>query len=588
MLNSPASRFLSEGVAQLEAGRARDACSLFARARQADPRMPEAAFCHATALIACEDYPAAEAGLRDAVKLRPTYAEAWERLSLLLQKQGRFKDALACHDVLARLQPKAPKTWVSYGRCLFELDRLDAALRCHERALALDPSCADAHLGRATSLHKLERMTEAVEAYQRYLAHNKGNAKAWSQCLMAMNHLPSFGPEKLWQAHHAFGKSFEVSTPRRFERDKNPDRRLRVGFLSPDLKAHSVAYFFEPLLRHLDKQAFEVFLYHDGDELDSVSRRLEAEAFLWRNVSRIGSEQLEAILLGDTLDILVDLAGHAGANRLPLFARRLAPVQLSYLGYPNTTGLAEMDYRFVDVITDPDENDQRYHSERLVRFSPCAWTYEPLLEAPEPLSGKTHGEGGTVYGSFNYLGKVTDEVLGLWKAILDRDPASRLLLKSPDLSSPDIRQSVLRRLQTCGLGPERVELLDRTASRQSHLSQYNRVDVALDPFPYNGTTTTCEALYMGVPVVTLGGDRHAARVGKSLLTAIGHPDWVARNRDEYLDLALRLAAQSRVASASDRLLLRKRVQESQLMNAPAQSALFGQALRSCWQGFCSG
>jgi len=336
------------------------------------------------------------------------------------------------------------------------------------------------------------------------------------------------------------------------------------------------------LLRHLDTARFEIVLYHNHPSVDTTSERLRRHAVLWRNFVGQTDEPVETTIRADAPDVIFDLTGHTGHSRVLLFARRLAPVQISYLGYPNTTGLDTMDYRFTDEFADPVGDAEPFNTEQLVRFSRVAWSYEPdsgtPAVSPLPVDGAQH----IVLGCFNNISKLNTPTLRLWAQILDALPGARLALKSFGLSS-----AFIENLRAAGLDPQRVDLLPATAGVIEHLQCYSRVDVALDPYPYNGTTTTCEALWMGVPVVTLAGGRHAARVGVSLLNAVGHPELIAHDPAEYVTIAKNLAAD--VSRLRDlRTKLRAEMAASPLMDHVGQAARFGAAISTCWRHFCEG
>jgi predicted O-linked N-acetylglucosamine transferase (SPINDLY family) len=281
---------------------------------------------------------------------------------------------------------------------------------------------------------------------------------------------------------------------------------------------------------------------------------------------------------------LIDLAGHSSLNRLPIFAKRLAPVQITYLGYPNTTGLPAIGHRLVDETTDPPGEADALAIEQLVRFSPCAWTWEAPADAPMPAM--TDPSAPLTFGSFNNFLKTTDEVLSTWAEILARVPGSRLLLKSPYFEDSEVHSSAMERLVAAGISSDRVELLGFVASPAAHLELYSRLDVALDPFPYNGTTTTCEALWMGVPVVNLVGDRHASRVGLSLLSATGHADWAVETREDYISKAVELASE-RPLREKLRNTLRIDMEKSPLGDHVGQAARFEAAIRGAWREWCA-
>jgi protein O-GlcNAc transferase len=402
---------------------------------------------------------------------------------------------------------------------------------------------------------------------------------------MALNYLDGIGRGEMYAEHAAFGAAVGRGAPRSFANAPDPGRRIRVAFLSPDLRMHSVAYFLEPLLAHLDRAQFEVHLYHDHFVEDAVSARLRSHADAWRNFVGLSDAAVEAAIREDKPDLLVDLAGHTGLNRLPLFAQRLAPVQVSYLGYPNTTGMDSMDFRLVDAITDPYGDAEPLYAEKLIRFAPTAWSYLPPEESPLPALPPSLAGGPVIFGSFNNFAKVTDAALFAWSKLLTAVRGSRLRIKNAGLEDPAVNGLVRERLVRADLDPGRVELVGRDPAIACHLAQYHGIDVALDTSPYNGTTTTCEALWMGVPVVTLAGDRHASRVGASLLTAVGRPEWIARNWDDYVAIAAALAgnqAQRRTIG----LTLRDAVASSALLDHTGQAQRFGHALRECWAAWC--
>ncbi|HEY1763987.1 MAG TPA: tetratricopeptide repeat protein [Opitutaceae bacterium] len=571
------------GLLAHQQGRVADAVDLLARALKIDPRSEACEVRLGNALIAQGRPAKAEERFRAVLGRQPGQAEGWEGLALCLKLQDRLIDAIACHRKVVALRPSDAIGWCNFGLTFSSLGRIAEGLACFERAIGVDAECVAARFGRAQGLFRGFRIQEAIAEYDRVLARCPGHLEALSYRLVALHYVDGISREQLLEEHVAYGRTLPAAQPE-VGRDFDPGRKLRVAFLSPDFRSHSCAFFIEPLLRHLDRSQFEIILYHDHFRTDAVSARLREQASIWRNFVGVSPAEVERTIRSDAPDILVDLAGHfCMTNRLPLFARRLAPVQLSYLGYPDTTGVSAMDYRFTDGFADPQGEADRFATERLVRFAPTAWAYQPPVDAPD-IDASTRTAPVT-FGSFNDPGKLSDSVLRNWSRILQAVAGSRLLLKGAGIENPGTKGYLLDRIRAAGIDPSRVELLERTPSVREHLALYNRIDIALDTFPYHGTTTTCEALWMGVPVVSLRGDRHVSRVGVSLLAAVGHSEWVAEDPEAYVRIATGLVS-DRAALGALRSSLRSDVGRSPLLDHRAQAELFGQALRSCWAAAC--
>ncbi len=607
------------GTAALQQGRFAEAAEWLRSARRQDPRNAACALRLGLALISLERWSEAEKELRAAVTLDGKNPEAWLYLGFAQWRLGRLDDAVAsfreairlrpdyaeAHDRLGgvlvhtlghaaaephfrqavTIQPGFANAWCNLGICLFYRGEISEAARCYRRALEIDPRAEKAHTGLGLALERCYDLRGALNAYGAALAINPANHEARSARLMVLQYSPQ-DRAGLAAEHRAYGLAVEPAAfpERSFPNAADPDRPLRVGFLSPDLHRHSVAYFLEPILAHLDRGQFEVVLYHDSAKTDAMSARLREVCSVWRPVAGRPDQAVEALIRSDQLDVLIDLAGHTGFNRLPLFARRLAPVQATYLGYPDTTGLRSMDYRLVDLVTDPVGEADPFCTERLFRFAPTAWTYAPPSGAAQP-ERRPPGPEGVVFGCFNNICKINDDVLVAWGRLLAAVPDARLVLKGAGLTVPAIVAPLRCRLAAVGLDPERVILWDRLANLEEHFAAYGQMDIALDTFPYHGTTTTCEALWMGVPVVTIRGDRHASRVGASLLSAVGHPEWIGADADDYIRIASGLAADvERVRRG--RADLRAAMSRSALLDHAGQAARFGAALRAMWRAWC--
>ncbi|HTW95710.1 MAG TPA: hypothetical protein VMD30_12985, partial [Tepidisphaeraceae bacterium] len=366
------------------------------------------------------------------------------------------------------------------------------------------------------------------------------------------------------EEHRRWGERFAAplarTTPHR--NDRAPDRLLRIGYVSPDFRQHSVSAFMVPLLECHDRRRFHVTCYAASARFDDVTRRLQSMAGQWVNLFGQGDREAAERIEADGIDILVDLAGHTANHRLLVFARKPAPVQVSYLGYPDTTGMEAMDWKMTDGKADP-AGAEAYYVEKLFRLPRTAWCFHPLAGSP-PIELERGGRG-IVFGSFNAMSKLNSQVLGAWAKILRGTPGSRLIIKNRATGAVSVRDELLGKFAGFGVGSDRVEILAPTGSPEEHMRSYRQVDIALDTYPYHGTTTTCEALWMGVPVITRAGLRHVGRVGLSLLESIDLEELVATDEGSYVRLAVELAG-DKCHLMELRSTLRERMKESPLMD----------------------
>ncbi len=521
---------------------------------------------------------------RRATALQPGLAVAHDQLGALIADSQGFARAIPCFQKAISLDPGLATAWCNLGLAQIQTGDAGAGTESLDRALSIHPGLAPALLGKGLACQRSHRIAEAIQFYDQTLAVDPRNREALSARLFCLNYLDEIDAGRLFAEHQAFGRLWETATPPvpRVSAGRATPTALRVAFLSPDLRAHSVAYFLEPLLRHLDPSQFEVVLYHDHATTDAVSTRLRQRARLWRNFASQPHAWVADKIREDRPDILIDLAGHTGFNRLPLFAQRLAPVQASYLGYPNTTGLTSMDFRFTDEIADPAVSSDAVHTEKLVRFSSCAWTYQPPADAPDVAPPPCLRTGTVTFGSFNNASKFSTRTLRLWASILTRVPQSRLFLKGHGVDEAPFQNQLRAWMTSQGVSPDRLEFAGRTLGLEAHLALYNRVDVALDTFPYHGTTTTCEALWMGRPVIALAGARHASRVGVSLLSTVGCPETIADSEEDYVEMARQLSSDPQ-ALANRIGTLRAQVANSLLLDHATQARRFGEALRRCYR-----
>jgi len=523
----------------------------------------------------------AAAAYHQALALKPDYAGARYNLANLLQARGRPEAALPHFEQALALWPGRADLHNNLGASLLELGRFTEAMARFERALALAPDHAEACNNLGKSCQELGRMAEAVAYYRRALALRPDYAEAHSNLLMTLTYLPDCPAAQLFAEHREYGRR-QVRPPLPHANRRDPDRRLRVGYVSGDFRRHVVGFFIEPLLAAHDPAAVSVHCYSETQRADAATAHLKTLAEGWRDTAGLDDDRLAAQIQADGIDILVDLAGHSAFNRLPVFARSPAPVQATYLGYPGGTGLAAIDYRLVDPVSDPEGAADALAVEALVRLEGGFLCYRP---EPGPKPARTAGP--LTFGCFNNLNKLSEPTLALWAELLRRLPGARLLLKSRQLADAAVAETLRQAFESRGVAAKRLELLAWTAGPEAHLETYRRVDIALDPFPYTGTTTTCEALWMGVPVVTLVGDHHAARMGASLLTLVGLPELIAADEASYLEIAAALAADpERLAEL--RAGLRSRMAASPLCDKAALARRVEAAYRVMWRRWCAG
>lgn len=378
----------------------------------------------------------------------------------------------------------------------------------------------------------------AIFCYKEALKIKENYEPAISNLLLTINY-SSVDREEAFLASKEFASKIDKPLFKQCDVDKNCDRKIRVGYISADFKTHSVSYFFAPLLFNHDREKFEIYCYSDVYSPDPVTIAFQEKCDFWRDSARLSNEELSNTIYEDKIDILVDLAGHAGGKRLALFRAKVAPIQITYLGYPNTTGLEEFDIRIVDTITDPDGDE--FYTEKLERIESPFIAYLPPSKLPIIQELPAIKNGYITFGSCNNLAKLSDETVEIWSEVLQALPNSLLKLKSKPLVDDVICNDVLHRFENYGIDTSRISLEGHRSSNASHLDFYNSIDVALDCFPYNGTTTTCEALLMGVPVLTILGDRHSARVSASLLNSVGISSFIAKDSDEMVDKAQKLS-----------------------------------------------
>lgn len=564
---------------------AEEALALLQRAAKLDPSAPHF-HCNLGALLGRKGrQEEAIASLREALRLKPDYPEAWNNLGVALEQSGRLPEAVEAHDRALALRSGYAQSHHRRGDCLRKLRRLDEAAAAYRRAVELKPDIADPYHGLAAVCGEQGRQAEVIESHRRLAGLLPKSAAAHSDLLHVLHYDPAATPESLfaealrWAKAHVEPLTVQASS---CANDRNPDRPLRVGYVSPDFHDHPVARLIVPILAHLDRSTFTPVCYSDSTRPDATTTRLRELAGEWKETANLSDAALAQLIRNDRIDILVDLAGHMGGHRLTMFARKPAPVQVTHFNYPDTTGMSAMDYRFSDPLAEPLGMSGRYSTETLVRLPHSAWCYHPGFEVPEVKPQPALANGYVTFTSLNKPIKHSLPTIVLWAKVLRAVPNSRLLLLGTDAEPAN--PALAAPFAACDIQRERLIFMAKRP-RPHYLDLYNLADIALDSFPYNGGITSCDAMWMGVPLVALEGNTYHSRQGLMLLTNLGLPDLVAKTPEQYIEIAANLAADiPRLVSL--RAELRDRMAHSPMGDGPRFTTELGKAYRQMWVTWC--
>ena len=538
---------LSRAEGLFAAGKSAEAVEALRLGVRRSPRDAELHGALGEMLFSLGQAEAGERSLQQAAALTPGSGHWLFKLACLYQQTNRYAEALPYYERTLTLEPGNVEAMLGVSGCAGYVQDLDRAEEFARRALAARPGYGAAYHALAQMLNQAGRPDDATAVYEEAMRQPEIGANLGPAYLLNLHYRAKSDAGSLFEAHRAIGRRLAEVYPEgqcAWPSERTAERRLRVGYLSSDLRNHAVAYFMESILRAHDPARVELFAYHTT-KMDFISKRLAPCFAAWRNADTATNQELLEGIRADRLDVLVDLNGLTGAGSVEVLCRRAAPVQATYLGYPNTTGLATVDYRIVDEHTDPVGAGDALATEKLVRLGRPFLCYRPLDESPAgtarvagPLAGGTRP---VVFGSFNAPFKLNGPCLERFARVVLAVPDARLFIKNDGLKSAQVRERVLSQLAAAGLSRERVELASWVESKAAHLASFTRVDIALDSFPYHGTTTTCEALWMGTPVVSLVGGAHVCRVGKSILSAVGLDELACSSDEEFVARAAGLA-----------------------------------------------
>jgi predicted O-linked N-acetylglucosamine transferase (SPINDLY family) len=554
--------------------------------RQASAHAPDYAPAHfnlAAVLVASGDFVAAEDALRDALRLEPNMVEASVTLAEVLESTGRVAEAEAELQRALRVRPGFAGAALNLGLLYLHNNQIDDAQRMLLQARVMDPSLAAIEAALGMLYVQTGRIGDARRAFRQALDSDPPLQGARCPWLFSLNLSTELDAATIFREHASVGEAMVRAAGQPFTSWPNPpdpERRLKIGYVSGDFRKHPIGLFLRPVLERHDRARYEVHCYSNYAAADDVTRVLRRSAEHWHVIAGMGAALVADRIREDGIDILVDLSGHTERNQLEVFASHPAPIQCAWLGYLNTTGLATMDYRICDSHTDPRGATEHLHTERLYRLPHSQWCYAPYYDVPIPAKGAQ--VDGLVFGSFNQYMKISDYCLDLWCRILVQMPEARLVVLGVPAGSTQaaFRQRLARR----NVDPERVEVRDRMGILE-YFAAIASVDIALDTFPYNGATTTLDTLWMGVPLVALRGDRGIARGGSSILQSLDLPELIANDPAEYVEVNVRLA---RDRGWRDRLrtTLRNRLASSPLMDGAAFVADLESAYRQMWRTWC--
>ncbi|HVT90506.1 MAG TPA: tetratricopeptide repeat protein [Tepidisphaeraceae bacterium] len=581
--------FSQLGIALHQGGHPKEALEAFQKAVDFSPNSASALNNLARALRLAGQARQAVEIYRRSIAVRPGAAHVHANLAVALMDAGQIRAAIDECEIATRLDPKSINAFNTLGNALRGQGLYDRAIAAFERSIALDPASVLPRNNLGNVLRESGRIKQAIETYRDALKIDPRAIRTESNLLATLHFDPTLSQADIlseysqWNQRHVQPLQGEIQP---HSNDRDPNRKLRVGYVSADMRDHPVGHFLLPLLSHHDAERVEVYCYADmARGADGVTARLRKTAHQWRNIADLPDAQTAKIIRDDGIDVLVDLSGHTAGNRMLVFARKPAPVQVTYLGYPNTTGNEKIDYWLSDGFVDPASEDDSQFSEFMVRLPRSFACYA------RPAGTMKIGElpalvnGYITFGSFNNLAKLNAGVIACWSDILAQVPQSKLLIVAKGLEEPAGADRMREAFARHGIESERLELMG-FQSRQNYFLVHNRVDIALDPFPVNGHTTTCNALWMGVPVISLAGTSHCSRLGASVLSNVNLQKFAASDVNQYKQIAISLA-KDREQLKELRTNMRRTMLKSPLMNAKQLAGDIELAYRAMWRTWCN-
>tara|TARA_Y100001936_G_scaffold253585_1_gene319168 strand:- start:11896 stop:14067 length:2172 start_codon:yes stop_codon:yes gene_type:complete len=577
------------GIALNRCGMARDAEHSFRKAIEIEPEYYEAYNNLGTGLYLQARFEEASTVFREAISVAPKELSARNNLANVMAMLGKIDDAeKQCREAIS-IDDSHAITQLTFGGVLEAQGRFFEAEVAFRTALDLEPNMPAAWNNLGNLFRAMGQPVDAINSFRRAIALDPSNAMAHSNLLFSLSLDPATsamtikGEAENWNSRHAASlkeiKKLHLNDP-------ISDRRIRVGYVSPDFHDHAVGRFLSPLYACHGRDKVEIYSYADVARVDDQTRWFETHSDCWRRTFGQGDEQLAEQIREDKIDVLIDVAGHTAGNRLLTFARQPAPVQASWLGYGGTTGLEAMGWRITDSVTDPIENEDHY-CENLIRLPDSLFCYAGDDDLPAITDPPFETAGYLTFGSLNNFSKLNDDTLRCWAEIVSAVPNSRMLIKGRGLGDQQLRQRVTAIFSAEGISPDRLDLLDHLPKKSDHLSLFSKIDIMLDTFPYSGATTICEALWMGVPVITMAGDKYVSRMAAGILKVAKLEELIAENRQSYIRLAKSLADQKNRIS-NYRKTLRRQVMHSPIADQKQFVTAMESVIRHMWTDWCNG
>ncbi|HEY3788296.1 MAG TPA: tetratricopeptide repeat protein [Urbifossiella sp.] len=573
--------YLSLGLVANDVGDGGNAAECFRRALGIDPNFAEAYNLLGDVLYRTGRIDEAVSIYREFIVRFPDEARAHHNLGLALASRGDYENALPELELALKLRPNYPDAHNSLGVALEAIGRADEAQLHYRQAVELRPDFADAWSNLGTSYTEQGRVNEAIEALRKSL-ELRPEARTGDNLLLAFSYSSSLSPEQLRDEHVAWAATYAdpltpAEPPRRIATD--PERRIKIGYVSGDFRQHTAAGLIELLLKHHDRNRVHITCYANVSKADEITDRLRRLADSWRPVTAVSDAKMFEMIQADEIDVLIDLSGHTAGNRLQLFARKPGAVQATLFGYPVTTGVKAIDFRITDSYADPPGETESLCAETLLRLPDAAWVYRPPESAPATNSLPSQSRRTFTFGCLNNPAKLSEACTETWARILKAVPKSRLVLLAG--RSTEAARATAERFTNLGVASDRLELVYRLPVYE-YFEAYQPIDLALDPFPFNGGVTTCDALWMGVPVLTVAGKDYRSRQGVSILNNLGLPEFVADTPDKLVELA-GIWSEQRAGLADLRSSLREMMEASPITQAEAYVRHLESALREAWQ-----